>query len=158
MGLRRPDFVPPPYEGANLDHAEFVQTIDRNIVYHRIASHPEAEMKALRNQWLRGVTGRVLPRVFGDLEYRFPRYYENEILDLARAAGTKVLFLYLPQYAGPRNPPPYALYANRAELINPWAEIQDYRLWIDETHLNWEGAKRLTDYTADVLADRSELR
>jgi hypothetical protein len=42
-------------------------------------------------------------------------------------------------------------------MINPWAEIQDYRLWIDVTHLNWDGAKRLTDYLADVLADRNEL-
>jgi hypothetical protein len=99
----------------------------------------------------------VLPRAFGDLEFRFPRYYENQILDLARAHGTKVVFLYLPQYGGPQDPPPYTLYANRAEMINPWAEIQDYRLWIDVTHLNWDGAKRLTDYLADVLADRNEL-
>jgi hypothetical protein len=156
-GLRHPDFVPPPYEGPNLDHAEFVQTLDKDVVYHRTIGHTKAEMEALRSQWVRGVTGRVLPRPFGDLEFRFPRYYENEILDLARAHGTKVVFLYLPQYGGPQDPPPYALYANRAEMINPWAEIQDYRLWIDVTHLNWDGAKRLTDYLADVLADRNEL-
>jgi hypothetical protein len=156
-GLWYADFVPPPYEGSNLDHAEFIQTLDHEV-YHRVASHTEAEMQALRDQWLRGITGRVLPRPFGDLEFRLPRYYENEILDLARARGTKVVFLYEPQYGGPQNPPPYEQYANRAELINPWQQIQDYRFWIDENHLNWEGAKRLTDYTADVLAERSELR
>jgi hypothetical protein len=157
-GLWHPDFVPPPYEGPNLDHAEFVQTLDRNVVYHRIISHTEAEMQALRDQWLRGVTGRVLPRQFGDLEFRFPRYYENAMLELARAHGTQVVFLYLPQYGGPQYPQPYGQYAKRAQLINPWAEIQDYRLWIDETHLNWDGAKRLTDYIAGVLAERSELK
>ncbi|MGC1524368.1 MAG: hypothetical protein WA803_22705 [Steroidobacteraceae bacterium] len=157
-GLRHPDFVPPPYEGPNLDHAEFVQTLDHNIVYHRVKSHTRGEMEALRNEWLRGVTGRVLPRLFGDLEYRLPRYYENKILDLARAHGTEVLFLYLPRYGGTQDPAPYEQYASRAQLINPWAEIQDYRLWIDEIHLNWEGAKRLTDYVAGVLADRSELK
>jgi hypothetical protein len=157
-GLWHPDFVPPPYEGPNLDHAEFVHTLDKDVVYHRIIGHTKAEMEALRDQWLHGVTGSLLPRAFDGLEYRFPRYYENKILDLARANGAEVLFLYLPQYGGPQNPQPYQQYANRVEMINPWGQIQDYRLWIDETHLNWDGAKRLTDYLAGVLADRNELR
>lgn len=158
-GLRHPDFVPPPYEGPNLDHAEFVRTLDKNVVYHRVIGHTKAEMEALRSQWVHGVTGSVLPRALGGLEYRLPRYYENKMLDLARANGAEVLFLYLPQYGGPQNPPPYEeLYANRVEMINPWGQIQDYRLWIDETHLNWDGAKRLTDYLGEVLADRNELK
>jgi hypothetical protein len=115
-------------------------------------------MEDRRDKWLHELTGQVLPGPLHDLEYRFPRFYENKLLELARAHGTKVVFLYTPQYDGPQNPPPYGLYSSRAELINPWPAVQDYRLWYDVNHLNWEGAKHMTDYVADVLSTRSELK
>lgn len=156
-GLRNPDFVPPLYEGPNLDHAEFIQTLD-GVKHFRVAAHSEAEMQAIRAGWLRGVTRSILPQSLSDLEYHMPRYYTDQILDLARARGTDVVFLYSPQFAGPRSPPPYEIYASRASLVNPWTAVQDYRLWLDENHVNWSGAKRLTDYVADALASRSDLK
>lgn len=156
-GLRRPDFVPPPYQGPNLDYAEFIVSRD-GARHERTASFSKAEMDDKRWKWLHTITGKVLPEPLRDLEFRFPRYYEKELLDLAQAHGTKVVFLYVPQYGGPQNPPPYDLYAGRADLINPSPIVQDYRLWFDENHLNWEGAKRMTDYVADVLSARGDLK
>ena len=156
-GLRHPDFAPPPYQGSNLDYAEYVQSLD-NVKHDRRVAHTAAEMDVMRAKWLRELTAPVLPQRFSNLEFRFPRYYENEILDLACAHDSQVVFLYVPQYDGPEYPPPYDLYASRADLINPWAVLQDYRLWFDKNHLNWDGAKRITDYVADVLASRNDLR
>jgi hypothetical protein len=157
LGVRSPNFVPPPYEGPNLDYAQTIHSLD-NVDHDRSVVHTEAEMDAKRVQWLHELTPPVLPRSLSNLEFRFPRYYENQLLDLARAHGTKVVFLYTPQYRGPQYPPPYDLYTSRADLINPWPVLQDPHLWFDENHVNWDGAKRMTDYVADVLANRSDLR
>jgi hypothetical protein len=43
------------------------------------------------------------------------------------------------------------MYASRVGLLNPSTGMQDYRLWDDATHVNWNGAKRLTDAVAAEL-------
>jgi hypothetical protein len=151
LGLRRPDFVPPPYQGPNLDGAEYLTTLDGKRHYF---SHQNtlADMETLRRNQEAIITPAVLPPSLNWLEYRFPRYYVQRILDLAAQHGTQVVFLYVPRYGGPAAPPPYELYSSRARLINPAARVQDFRLWGDETHLNWEGAKLLTDDVAEELA------
>jgi hypothetical protein len=157
LGWRHPDFVPPPYQGPNLDYAEFVTSLDQ-VRHSRAISRSEIEMNRLRTDWMQQLRQPLLPESLNNLEFRFPRYYENAILDLARAHGTKVVFLYTPQYGGPESPPPYALYADRAKLINPWAAVQDYRLWSDENHLNWSGAQRMTDFVADKILKDDTLK
>jgi hypothetical protein len=156
-GLRDPDFVPPPYEGPNRDHAQFIRSLDNKLHFHSLA-HSRAEMDQLHTAWDRGLTRPLLPESFSHLEYHMARYYENRILDLARAHGTHVVFLYTPKYGGPETPRPYEQYADRADLINPWEVGKDYPLWLNENHSNWEGAKRITDYVAAALAKRGELR
>ncbi len=150
LGLRHPDWSPPPYEGPNLDHAEFVRSVD-NVVHSRSVRHTAAEMEQLRIADERGITPPILPKSLSGLEYRLPRYYESRILDLAREHGTRVIFLYTPRYGGPQSPSPYAQYAARADLINPWPLIHDYPYWKDENHMNWFGAQIMTDYVADEL-------
>lgn len=157
LGLRHPDFKLPPYQGPNLDYAEFVTSLDQ-VRHSRSISRSEIEMNRMRTEWTQQLSRRLLPESLSDLEFRFPRYYENEILDLARAHGTKVVFLYAPQYGGPENPPPYAQYADRAKLINPWAVVQNYQFWSDENHLNWSGAQRMTDFVADTISKDAALK
>ena len=147
-----------PYDGPNRDDAEFIRSVDDNVLHPHTLSHTQAEMEEMHRQEQRVRTRPLLPQALSGLEYRVPRYYENRILELARDHGTQVVFLYTPEYGGPENPQPYQRYANRVELINPWAQLQDYRLWLNGNHPNWEGAKRVTDYVAEVLANRSELR
>jgi hypothetical protein len=156
-GLHTPDFVPPPYEGPNLDHAQFIQTLD-GVKHYRDQAHTEAEMEQFRIKQDSEITPAVLPAALSGLEYRLPRYYVDKILDLAREHDTKVVFLYTPRYGGPQEPPPYQRYAGRVDLINPWPQLQDYRFWEDATHVDWQGSQRLTDYVADALAARPELR
>jgi hypothetical protein len=156
LGLHDPKAAPQPYEGSNLDHAEVIRTID-GINHYRDTPYSLADMEKMRIQQDREITPSVLPRFADAIEYRLPRYYENKILDLAKARGTTVVFLYTPRYGGPENPPPYQRYADRAGLINPWPAVQDYTLWWDANHLNWEGAKLLTDYVVEALAAQKSL-
>jgi hypothetical protein len=155
FGLGSPSYVP-PYEGPNLDHAEFIRTLD-GVKHYRNMRHTQAEMEALRQEQERQITPPLLPASMGDLEFRMSRYYMERILELAQAHATPVIFLYTARYGGPPLPPPYQRYANRVALINPWAELQDYALWDDDTHVNWDGAKRMTDFVARALAARQEL-
>ncbi len=150
LGWGAPDWTPPPYEGPNLDHAEFIRSMD-NVVHSRSVQHTEAEMERMRIEDERAFTRPILPKSLSGLEYRLPRYYESRILDLAREHGTQVIFLYTPRYGGPPSPPPYAQYSSRADLINPWPQIHDFPYWKDENHMNWFGAKIMTDYVADAL-------
>lgn len=147
----------PPFEGSNLDHAEFIRTLD-GVRHDRNETYTRDEMEELRKQQDLLITPRLLPASMNDFEFRLPRYYMNRILELAGAHGTAVVFLYTPRYGGPPTPAPYERYSGRADLINPSAQVQDYGLWWDATHVNWEGAKRMTDYVARILANRSELR
>jgi hypothetical protein len=156
LGLRDPQLAPQPYQGSNLDHAEVIRTIDGVNHYHNIR-RSLAEMETMRLQQEREITPPVLPRFADNIEFRLPRYYENKILDLAKTRGTRVVFLYTPRYGGPENPPPYQHYASRAGLINPWPVVHNYDLWWDDNHLNWEGAKLLTDYVVEALAAQKSL-
>jgi hypothetical protein len=156
FGWNAPSYVP-QYEGPNLDHAEFIRTLD-GVQHDRVETHTQAEMEALRKEQDRIITPSLLPASMNEIEYRLPRYYIRRILDLAQAHHASVVFLYTPRYGGPTQPAAYRQYASRWDLINPWAEVQDYALWWDESHVNWEGSKRMTDFVAHALASRKELR
>jgi hypothetical protein len=156
LGWGAPSYVP-PYEGPNLDHSEFIRTLD-GVRHDRTESYTEQQMEELRKEQERQILPALLPAALNGIEFRMSRYYTNRILDLARAHHTSVVFLYTPRYGGPPQPAPYAQYADRADLVNPWNQVQDYGLWSDDVHLNWEGAKRFTDFVADALARRPELR
>lgn len=143
-----PTFIPPPYEGANLDHAEYILSLDGKKHY-RNASYTKDQMESLRKREDASITPHVLPGSLEWLEYRVPRHYIDQILSLAAKKGTRVAFLYSPRYGAPKNCVICShLYGTRAAVINPWVEMQDYRLWDDAIHLNWDGAKLVTDYVA----------
>jgi hypothetical protein len=63
-----------------------------------------------------------------------------------------VVFLFVPRYGGPSTPPSYEQFADRAPLINPAALVADHRYWSEETHMNWSGAKVMTDFVAERIS------
>jgi len=156
LGWGAPSYVP-PYEGPNLDHAEYIRTLD-GVNHYRSEVHSLAEMQELRREQERLITPPLLPRSLEGTEFRMTRYYMNRILELASEHHTKVVFLYTPRFGGPAVPPAYALYANRVALINPAPVLGDWDLWADDTHVNWNGARRMTDFVAQALAAGGELR
>jgi hypothetical protein len=158
FGWRTPDFTPPPYEGANLDRTESLITLD-GVAHSLEEQHTLGQMEAMRIAQDAEVTPAVLPPTLDWLEYRFPRYYVERILDLAARNGTRVVFLYLPRYGGPASPAPYERqYAKRVGLINPWPALQDFRLWTDAVHVNGPGSRLATDAVAQALLRQGYLR
>lgn len=158
FGWRTPDFTPPPYEGPNLDRTEALLTLD-GVTHSLEGGHTLAQMEAMRIAQDSEVTPPVLPAALDWLEYRFPRYYIEHILNMAARNGTRVVFLYLPRYGGPSSPAPYErLYAKRVGLINPWPALQNYRLWTDAVHLNGPGSRLATDAVAESLLRDGYLR
>jgi hypothetical protein len=157
LGLRKPDFVPPPYQGANLDISEYLQTLNGKKVSFDV-THSREEMEELRKHQEATITPPLLPRSLERWEYRIPRFYIQKIFELAQQQGTKVVFLYVPRYGGPESPPPYQQYAAQAPLITSGDQLQkDYRYWDDATHLNWSGSKFLTDYVAQQIVAQGYL-
>jgi hypothetical protein len=134
-----------------LDRTDYLLTLDG--VNHSLATqHTFAEMETMRVQQEREITPPVMPASLEWLEYRFPRFYIDAIVDMAARNGTKVVFLYLPRYGGPPAPAAYErLYASRAGLINPRSVVQDFRLWWDDTHVNAAGSHLITDAVAESL-------
>jgi hypothetical protein len=157
LRLGTPDFVPPPYQGPNLDGAEFMVDVSGRRHYF-LQEHSLAQMETLRREQDSRETPAVLPARWNWLEYRYPRLYIARILELAARNGTKVVFLYIPRYGGPPTPAPYLQYAARIGLINPASPMRDFRLYDDAVHANWQGAKVLTDYVAKSLAESDYLK
>ena len=150
LGLRKPDFVPPAYQGPNLDWTEYLDTLDGKR-YPLTTQHSREQMEELRHKQEASITPAVLPQSFENLEFQVPRHYIASILALAKEQGTKVVFLYAPRYGGPHTPPPYDRLYSSVPLMNPEPLLREHHIWADATHVNWEGSKILTDFVADEL-------
>jgi len=149
-------FLPPPYEGSNFDHSEFILTQD-GVRHDRDTHYTRAQIEALSKSENNKVTPRILPESLDWLEYRMPRYYIEKILSLAEASGTRVVFLYLPKYGAPKSCETCGPWYGAHVTINPWAEMQSPGLWEDEAHMNWDGAKVVTDFVATEIVSRHLL-
>jgi hypothetical protein len=146
-----PAFSFADYAGSDLETAEAI-TDEKGVTHTRDTIHSAQKMDELKRLQEAKDTPAVLPHSLEWLEYHLPRYYIDSILALAASKGTRVVFLYLPRYGAPSEPPPYVkLYASRVPLINPWHLIQEPQLWYDVPHVNWMGAQRITDYLAKTL-------
>ncbi|MHB8285476.1 MAG: hypothetical protein ACYDD1_12460 [Caulobacteraceae bacterium] len=91
--------------------------------------------------------------------YSATSYYEDgavrRIVDLAKAHGVQVVFLYLPEYRYAADPDPALLrrYARLAPVVAmPRALALDRSNWFDHAHLNQDGARRLTPALTRALA------
>jgi hypothetical protein len=157
LKLSQPDFVPPPYQGPNLDGAEYMTDIAGHRHYF-LQEHTLAQMQTLQREQDARETPEVLPPRWNWLEYRYPRLYIARILELAAQHGTKVVFLYIPRFGGPLAPQPYRQYAQQFALINPASKMQDFRLYDDAVHANWQGAQVVTDSVAEALAHADYLK
>ena len=95
------------------------------------------------------------PRLFGpdfaDREYGSERTYTARMAREARAAGARVVFLYMPYYTGPAMVQERAHYAALGPLIDAgWIAAQDEYYW-NVGHLNARGSAAFTDWLAPRL-------
>ncbi len=152
-GLGGAALAPLRYEGAHLDHAEFIDSLDGQRHSRDIVNSAE-KMAQLRSAEDRAATPPLLPASLASLEYRLPRIYLDRILALAASHDTRVAFIYLPRYGSlPESRVYQDHYSQRAPLVNPAADIIGRsELWFDAVHVNWAGAQLVTDQVARTIA------
>ncbi len=126
--------------------------------FYQFEPHDESfskeEMEEKKNEHLRAKRWRYLPEKLDWLEFRFPRHYRKEMIDLLEASGAKIAFLYLPFYGAPEHINDMDDLTKHGQvLMPPQAMLEDYSLWFDATHLNIHGAKKLSAWLGESLPD-----
>jgi hypothetical protein len=142
-----------------VDNTRSVKAGGRVLVASRAAAADPAQLDAAAERRAADKDLNMLPERFADLEYAVPNRYVHEILDLAKARGVTVVFMYLPGYRKPAEPYDTSLYAGRGEMIFPAADLlTDPRWWADPDHLTAVGAAelslRLPAFLQPVLSGR----
>ncbi|MFC7478313.1 hypothetical protein ACFQS7_28520 [Dankookia sp. GCM10030260] len=152
FGLRR-SFDPARYDGHDVDNTRQVQVGGVALTPLRDRVLPPAQLDRVAARMRAAKNTNMLGARFEALEYRYPRYYLDRILDLARQRGVTVKFLYLPGYAyvgaAPRDP---GLYAGHGEVLATGDLLADPGYWYDPDHLNLQGAAVLSARLGRLLA------
>jgi len=146
-------FDPADYDGSTVDNTRVVNVAGAELTPSRDITMPadELEKVAAGNNAAKDLN--MLPKRLERFEYAVPNRYVREILDLAKAKGVRVVFLYLPGYGKPQRPYDVRLYDGHGDMIFPAADlIRDDSLWLDADHLNIEGAHRLSTRLPAMLA------
>ncbi|MBS1686387.1 MAG: hypothetical protein JSS76_16730 [Bacteroidetes bacterium] len=96
------------------------------------------------------------PRVawLDSLTLSYPKAYMAEIMRLEQEGHARVVFLYIPNYGYPwRKPRELAYYRQLADVyLMPEAFFDDTKHWIEDEHLNADGATILSDSAAAYIA------
>jgi hypothetical protein len=92
------------------------------------------------------------------ITYRFPRETLKRTVRLAENAGVQVRFLYMRPYGSPvAEPGNLDLYLQLAPVLHPPDSLfLDPAAWLDFEHVNGPGAKALTEWLAEKLADSED--
>ena len=85
----------------------------------------------------------------------FPRTYIEKAADMARSAGARFVFLYVPEYGSVRAYPRYlSYYQTLGPVWLPPPEVLDEPAnWMDASHLNDRGAAALSGWLAGCIAE-----
>jgi hypothetical protein len=149
------DFDPSRYEGSHFDDTLRLHgsNTDRTAVFPR--EHFESELRDIRKDIQnKNATAAKLtfPALGGNLLYRYNDHYLNAIVELARAHGVKLVFLYIPYLDAPDAPERTAWMVGKGPMLVPKPVMHDAALWQNADHLNYYGALALSRWTAQQLA------
>ncbi|HEX4182873.1 MAG TPA: hypothetical protein VHY34_06425 [Caulobacteraceae bacterium] len=119
----------------------------------------EGERPAPMHEILRGVhkleAGThppILPKRFADYEFGDERHYVREVVKLAQARGSKVVFLMLPYYSGPSAVQDTPFYTQWGPLWNASFLSTHPEWYADYGHLTHHGADILTTWLSGPVA------
>jgi hypothetical protein len=103
-------------------------------------------------------TSVTVPEGLKGLKYRAEsgpaKHYLRAMVELCKENGAQVVFLYLPVYGTPAKvPQEAAFFESMGPLwVPPDSVFGDARLHFDHSHLNMAGARKLTDWLVERLA------
>jgi hypothetical protein len=123
---------------------------DRIVALPKITADAEAMINSGR--------GQVLPESMSDTEYAIERGYTRRIVELAKAHGTRIVFLRLPVYSDSRPIANKAYYEQFGRVLSADFLAADYTLYSDYGHLNRRGVKALLPWLAAELAKPPEAQ
>jgi len=146
MGLTK-TFNPETYRGSNVDTtgAQFFPTRSGSVP----ASHNEL-MRGV-HKLERGMRPPILPASLRDVEFGDERHYIREIAELARAKGTRLVFLDLPFYTGPDTIQDESFYRQFGDVINASFLASHPEWYADYAHLTAHGASVLTAWLVPYI-------
>jgi hypothetical protein len=141
MGLTK-TFDPETYRGSNVD------TTGAELFLNRSGSLPAQHDELMRgvHKLEAGMRPPVLPDFLRDVEFGDERHYTREIVDLARAKGTRIVFLSLPFYTGPDTLQEESFYRQFGDIINASFLASHADWYADYGHLTTHGASLLTNW------------
>jgi len=144
-------FDPRRYRGSNDETTRSFQAADGHIVDrdHRVA---KASLQAQVADYERGVRPALLGAAGADIEFGDDRIYTSRMVALARAAGARVVFLFLPYYTGPPTVQERAFYERFGPVIDASFVSSHDEWYSDYAHLNHAGAIVETDWLAPQIA------
>jgi hypothetical protein len=150
-------FDPIHYDGSTVDNTRVVQVHGTPLTPLRNQRIDPAKLEAWKRSRAEGKHLHMLGRQLDWLEYRYPRYYLNKILDLAQQKRVPVRFLYLPAYGQPDLPYDMTLYEGRGEIITVNDILTRQENWEDVDHLNFYGAAEVSARVGKLLAHGSQF-
>lgn len=111
------------------------------------------ELRGPSQARVRSITPPLLPESARHQEFAIEAAYTQQIVDLARANGTEVAFLYLPIFGNGVPLGQEEFYTERGRLIQPDFLADRAELYSDYGHLNQDGAQLLTSWLGRRLIE-----
>lgn len=147
MGLTK-TFNPETYRGSNID------TTGAQFFPDRSGSVPAQRDELMRGvrKLEQGMKPPMLPGFLRDVEFGDERHYIREIVELARAKGTRVVFLSLPFYTGPDTIQEEPFYRQFGDIINASFLASHAEWYADYGHLTAHAASSLSNWLAPHLS------
>jgi hypothetical protein len=144
-------FDPAHYDGETVDNTRVVQVNGKALGPIRNQRMDPAKLNEAAEARSKAKNLHMLGRYFGDLEYRLPRYYVRQILNLAERKHVPLKFLYLPAYGQPDRPYDTSLYDGRGDIVAVNDILNKPQNWKDIDHLNLGGAMELSARLGSIL-------
>ncbi|HLX99438.1 MAG TPA: hypothetical protein VKR62_12125 [Roseiarcus sp.] len=147
MGLTK-TFDPATYRGSNIDTtgAQFFPNSSGSVP----ASH--AELMRGVHKLEKGMRPPILPASLRDVEFGDERHYIREIAELARARGTRLVFLNLPFYSDSDTIQEEPFYQEFGDVIDAAFLASHPEWYADYGHLTAHGAGILTAWLAPTIS------
>jgi hypothetical protein len=146
-------FAPQLYAGPHWDDVYITTGHDGVRSPPRLSFLERDDFEARARGFVDGMTGKA--RQYDSwawVELRYTETYLKRLLDMSRDAGVKIVFLYMSPNGAPPQPFNESLLRRYGDIWPMPEDIrQDYSLWFNPTHLNFNGAERLSAALAQRL-------
>lgn len=149
------EFDPNNYEGQHWNDTYIIHGTETP----RLATHTAESLSASAAEMMKSFKVKqsysnmlLVPGQSYGLLQRYNYHYLEAMLELAKARGVEIVFLYLPFFHAPEQPIAADYLSHFGRILKPITLLDDPGIWQNASHLNRAGAARLSVWVADALA------